>query len=113
MAAPNKTEVRQGTEAAQSPFDGLPDSIILEGHEPSPYPPGVDRSKVKVLGFDDFRAAAITLGAYDPASEAMNMRHSLSVMSAKKLAVNPDASQAMRDDATKMLTELQRVLNKE
>lgn len=94
-------------------FADLPDCLILEGHEPNPYPPGADRSKISVLGFDVFRGAGIILGAFDPVGEAVTARHSISVMSAKKLTLNESAPKEVREDAARRLTELLRFLAKE
>jgi hypothetical protein len=100
-------------EAVGEDFSNLPDSIILEGHEPNPYPIGADKSRIKVLNFEAFREWAVIAGAYDPVGESVNTRSSVSIMSLKKLAANAEAADELRVDARRRLAELQKLLTKE
>lgn len=97
----------------QETFADLPESFILEGYEPNPYPIGADKSKIRVADFETFRGAGVILGAFDPAGESITARHSISVMSAKKLVLDEGAPKEIRDDAVRRLLELRKFLTKE
>jgi len=104
-------EDKSKTQPKTEQFADLPESFILEGYEPDPYPIGADKSKISVADFETFRGAGVILGAFDPVGESITARHTISVMSAKKLLLDEGTSKEIRDDTFRRLTELRKFLN--